>query len=127
VYAEVEARKGLVADFHAIEANALIHAGQVRRRVEACALSGGGEDGGQRGSGRALAIGSGDENGGKAPVRIAEGREQDPNLIQREFAPGLPGALVKLGNHGVELIDSSGVGHGQSSIEGGLWVMGEWA
>ena len=114
---EIKPRKDLVVDFDAIKANALIHAGQVGRGVKAGAQTGGGEDGGQRCCSGAFAVGARDEHGGKAAMRVAEGGEQDANLSEREFAPGLAGALVELGNHGVELIDGSGVGHGQSSIE----------
>ena len=50
---------------------------------------------------------------------IAEGGKQNANLFERELAARLAGALVELGNHGIELIDGGGVGHGQFSIEGG--------
>jgi len=50
-------------------------------------------------------------------MRVSEGRKQNANLVEREFAPGLARALIEFGNHGVELFDGSDVRHGKISIE----------
>jgi hypothetical protein len=118
VDAKVEIGKGIVGNLDPVQAHAFVGARQMGRGVEASADPGGGEDRGQRGCRGAFAVGSGYEHGGKAAVRVAERRQQDANLVEREFAPWLAGAFVKLGDHGIELIDSRGVGHGKSSIEG---------
>ncbi len=91
--AEVEAREGVVVDFHAIKADALIDPRQMGRGVKTGAQAGGGEDRGQRGGSGAFAVGSGNQHGGKAALRIAQRCQQDANLVEREFAPRLAGAL----------------------------------
>ena len=55
-----------VGDRGAVDANAFVEAAEMRRGVEAGAKSRGGEYGGEGGGGRAFAVGSGDEDGGKA-------------------------------------------------------------
>ena len=61
-----------VGDGCAVDANAFVDADEMGRGVEGGAVSGGGEDGGEGGGGRAFAVGSGDEDGGKALLGIAE-------------------------------------------------------
>ena len=51
-------------------------------------------------------------------MRIAQPSQQHPYLLKGELAPRLPAALVELGNHRIELIESCCVRHGHSSIEG---------
>ena len=65
VDAEVDGGEGIVGDFGAIDADALVGAREMRRGVEAGAQAGGGQDRGEgRGRG-AFAVGAGDEDGGK--------------------------------------------------------------
>ena len=117
VNAKEECGEGVVVDLDAVKADALVGALQMRRGIEAGAHSGGGKNRGQRGSRRAFAVGSGDQHRGKAAVRIAECTQQNANLVEREFAPGLAGARVELRHHCIQLIDGCGIRHGKFSIE----------
>ncbi len=50
-------------------------------------------------------------------MRIAQRIQQNANLVQREFTPGLAGACVELRHHCIQLIDGRGIRHGKFSIE----------
>ena len=61
-----------LADALAIDTEALTHAAQVRRGIEAGAIAGRGEDGGKGRAHRALAVGAGDVQDRQAALRAAQ-------------------------------------------------------
>jgi len=109
--AEVEACKVVVGDLRASDADTLIGADEVRRRIEAGAEARGCGNGGERGRGGAFAVGAGNEDRPELLVRIAKSRKERADLVEGELATGLAGVRGELGRHGAELIDSGGVRH----------------
>ncbi len=91
--------------------HALVHAHQVRRRIEAGAQAGGAEDRSERGGGRALAVGARDEDGTELLLRIAQRSHEGAHLGQFELAPGLAGGGVQFGAQGLQAVDCLGVEH----------------
>ena len=79
---EVERGEGVIRDFGAVDADALVGAREMRRRVQPSAQAGSGQDGSQRRGGRPFAIGAGDQNRAKTLVRIAKRCKQCPDFVE---------------------------------------------
>ena len=91
------------------DADAFGGAGEVGRGVEAGAKAGGGEDGGEGGRGRALAVGSGDEAGGEALLGVAEGAGEGAHVFERKLAAGRGGRELR--GEAEQMVDRRCVGH----------------
>ena len=90
------------------ELDALVDAAEVRAGVESCTVAGSGEDGGQGCGGGAFAVGAGDEDGGEAPLRVAECGAEAAHVLEVE-APFR--ARRQLRDECVEMGDGFGVVH----------------
>jgi hypothetical protein len=87
-----------VGDLFARHADALVHAHEVRRGVEAGAVAGGAQDTLEHSGGRALAVGPGDEHRGEAALRVAQGGQQRAHVRQVELVRGRVVQLVAEGH-----------------------------
>jgi len=112
VHPEEVAGEIIVADECAADADALIDTLEMGRGVEAGSDTRFGEDGSEGRGGRALAIGSRDQDRGKTGLGIAQNIKQNANLIEGELPPRLARPGEELGRHGVQVIESRRVGHG---------------
>jgi hypothetical protein len=120
VHAEVVAREGLVGDERAGDPDPFVDPIQMRRGVQARPIAGGQQDRRERGRGGSFAVGPGDEDRAKALLRMPEGGDQRPHLLQPKLAPRLPRSNVQLGGASVKSVEGGGIGHRSVPAEGSL-------
>ena len=91
--------------------DALVDAEQVGRGVEAGAKTGSAEDRGERGGGRTLAVGAGDEHGAEGAVRVPERVQQSADVVERPLARSAGSASAQFGTHAGQARQGFFVGH----------------
>jgi hypothetical protein len=123
---EVEAGEVFIGDIGAIDLDAFVDPDEVGRGVEARAVTGGGEDASEGGGGGAFTVGSGDEDGGKGGLRVAEGSGEDTHVGEVELSSRSAGrGGSQLMAKGVKMVDRCSVGQG--AILGDYLLSGcEW-
>src|ERR1700682_3947051 len=109
----VQQGKLVVADFFPIDSDALVDPNQMRRGVQARAYTGSLQDRSQGCCGRAFAIGPGNQNAGKSPLRMIECPEQYAHVVQVELGRW---HLRQFVAQGVDSRNGSFVGHWQVTV-----------